>query len=174
MESKSALQRLWAPWRFSWIKESSNDAPECFICQNYKKSSAKDRENLILYRGEKILIIMNRYPYSNGHIMVTPVRHISDPRDLEPEEWAELGLLTQVSIQALENTMHPHGYNIGWNIGRVSGAGLADHIHQHIVPRWNGDTNFMPVLGETKVISQDLYESFDQLEKAIREMNGLP
>lgn len=161
------LERLWAPWRYRWIREASGGVEDCFICENLADKPSRDRKNLVLFRGEYALIVMNRYPYSNGHLLIAPHRHLSDPRDLNPEEWAEIGLLTQVSLNALQGAMSPHGFNIGWNIGRVSGAGLETHIHQHIVPRWSGDTNFMPVVGETKVLSQDLYESYDLLLKEI-------
>lgn len=161
------LERLWAPWRYRWIREASGGVEGCFLCDNLADNPEKDRENLVLIRGEVTMVVMNRYPYSNGHLLVAPHRHIADPRDLNPEEWAEIGALTQVSLNALETAMSPHGFNIGWNIGQVSGAGLDTHVHQHIVPRWSGDTNFMPVVGETKILSQALHESFDELLKAI-------
>jgi len=167
MEKSGGFENLWAPWRIKWIKESSSGVEGCFICEAIVADESHDRENLLLLRGEKVVIVMNRYPYSNGHLMVAPTRHIADPRELSPEEWAEMGLMTQLSLQALEKAMNPHGFNIGWNIGRVSGAGLDSHIHQHIVPRWNGDTNFMPVVSGTKVISQGLEESYDELKSQL-------
>lgn len=170
-EDKGKLERLWAPWRMTWIRQASGGVDDCFVCEHLDEDATRDRENLILHRGKLAVILMNRYPYSNGHLMIAPLRHLSDPRHLSPEEWAEIGLLTAVSIEALEQTMKPHGFNIGWNIGRVSGAGLESHIHQHIVPRWNGDTNFMPVVGGTKVLSQDLFESYDELFTVLREIH---
>ncbi len=166
----SAFPRLWAPWRLPWIKQSSGGDIECFLCEYLESEPDKDRENLVIYRGERALIVMNRYPYTNGHLMVAPNRHLNDPRLLEPEEWAEVGLLTQVCLEALTTTINPHGFNIGWNVGLVSGAGLEQHLHQHIVPRWNGDTNFMPVVGRTKVISQDLWEAYDLIHEAVLDL----
>ncbi|MDP8207368.1 MAG: HIT domain-containing protein [Candidatus Electryonea clarkiae] len=150
--------------------ESKNGVKECFICDAFNAPEKDDRKNLILVRGSNSLIIMNRFPYSNGHLMICPIRHISDLRAMEPDEWKEIGLLTQKSIEALERTITPHGFNLGWNIGQISGAGLEQHIHQHIVPRWSGDTNFMPVVGKAKVISQDLWESYDQLKEIIIDL----
>ena len=169
MSTETPFERLWAPWRMPWIRESKDGVSDCFICDALRADTNEDRENLLLYRGENALIILNRYPYSNGHMMVAPTRHLSDPRDLNGEEFAEIGLLTQLGLEALEKAMHPHGFNIGWNIGRISGAGLEQHLHQHIVPRWSGDTNFVPVIGGIRVISQDLWETFDDL-KASMEM----
>lgn len=171
MQDTSTYKRLWAPWRLPWIKDSSKGVDGCFLCDMIEATESNDRENLLLYRGEQVMIVLNRFPYSNGHLMVAPYRHLNDPRSLRPEEWAEIGLLTQVSLEALSATIAPHGFNIGWNIGRISGAGLETHLHQHIVPRWNGDTNFMPVVGQTKVISQDLWDSYDQLAVALADMD---
>jgi ATP adenylyltransferase len=173
-EDKGNLERLWAPWRMAWIRESSAGADGCFICDHLSANPSHDRENLILHRGEQAVILMNRYPYSNGHVMIAPLRHLADPRHLSPEEWAEIGLLTGVIVEALEQTMKPHGFNIGWNIGRVSGAGLESHIHQHVVPRWDGDTNFMPIVGGTKVLSQALEESYDELKSALEAIKKNP
>jgi len=170
MKDPSPFKRLWAPWRIPWIRESAGGVSDCFICDMINANSSEDRENLLLYRGKKALILFNRYPYSNGHLMISPYRHLDDPRQMEAEEWAEIGLLTQLSLQILEKAMNPHGFNIGWNIGRTSGAGLEQHIHQHIVPRWDGDTNFMPVIGSTKVISQDIWESYDELKKELLKL----
>ena len=164
------MKNLWAPWRYKWILESCDGVTDCFICDGIAASDKHDRENLVLYRGKNSVIIMNRFPYSNGHTMVAPVRHINDPRFMTDEEWVELGRLTQLMLEVLTNTIHPHGFNIGWNIGQIAGAGLEQHLHQHIVPRWGGDTNFMPVLGKTKVISQDLWESYDQLLEELKKL----
>lgn len=167
MDDEASYRRLWAPWRLPWIKSSSRGVDHCFLCDILADNPDNDRENLVLYRGERAFIVLNRYPYSNGHLMVSPDRHIADPRRLEPEEWAEIGLLTQLSVDLLEATIEPHGFNIGWNVGRLSGAGLEEHLHEHIVPRWDGDTNFMPVLGQTRVLSQDLWDSYDQLSQEL-------
>ncbi len=143
---------------------------ECFICDMLHADPEQDREHLLIYRGERVMLMMNRYPYTNGHLMVAPNRHIADMMQLETEEWAEMGLITQIALESLRSTINPHGFNIGWNLGRISGAGLEDHLHQHIVPRWNGDTNFMPVIGQTRVISQDLWECYDQIRSAVSSL----
>ncbi|HEX04515.1 MAG TPA: HIT domain-containing protein [Bacteroidetes bacterium] len=161
------MRRLWAPWRLEWIKESSQGVKDCFLCDMLNDSPENERENLLLYRGEAAFLVMNRYPYTNGHLMVAPKRHLRDMMQLDAKEWAEIGLLTQVGLEALKNTISPQGFNLGWNLGRLSGAGLEDHLHQHIVPRWDGDTNFMPVVGQTRVISQDLWECYDLVKKEI-------
>ncbi len=161
------MEKMYAPWRFKWIKESANGVTDCFLCDALKEGIENDRENLILIRRENAFVIMNRYPYSNGHLMVCPNRHLHDLRQMEPYEWEATGELTQVCMEAMERTLHPHGFNLGWNMGTIAGAGLEEHIHLHIVPRWKGDTNFMPVLGETKVISQDMWECYDQLKAAL-------
>jgi len=164
------VKNLWAPWRYAWIKESSRGVDNCFICDALQESGDQDRKNLVLYRGKSCLVIMNRYPYSNGHVMIAPKRHIADPRQIKPEEWLETGELTQIVLEALARTISPHGFNLGWNIGQIAGAGLEQHLHQHIVPRWEGDTNYLPVLGKTKVISQDLWECYDLLVKTFKEL----
>jgi ATP adenylyltransferase len=133
----------------------------CFLCRLIQEED--DRENLVLKRGKHCFVVMNRYPYNNGHLMVCPYHHIDDLEKLKPEAFEELSLFTVLGIQALRSLMHPHGFNVGINLGEAAGAGLKEHIHQHIVPRWNGDTNFMPVVGNTKIIPQDLFELYDQL-----------
>jgi ATP adenylyltransferase len=170
MPDIQALKRLWAPWRLPWIKESSEGVSDCFICDMLGAVPAEDREHLLLHRGNRVSLLMNRYPYTNGHLMVAPNRHLADMLKMDHEEWAETGLLTQIALEALKQTIHPHGFNIGWNLGRISGAGLESHLHQHIVPRWNGDTNFMPVVGQTRVISQDLWECYDLVKEAIVQL----
>jgi ATP adenylyltransferase len=156
-------ENLWAPWRYPWIKASKDGVTDCFLCDALHDNPSNDRENLVLFRGEKAFVILNRYPYSNGHLMVVPKRHLHDLRDVNEAEAGEMHTLVQRCLSAMEKALGPHGFNLGYNLGRVSGAGLEEHLHLHIVPRWNGDTNFMPVVGDTKVISQDLYDSYDQL-----------
>ena len=151
---------LWAPWRIEYILGEKSD--ECFICKSLKED--RDRENLILKRGEHCLIIMNRYPYNNGHLMVATNRHIDCVEKMTVEEQLEWMSLTSLAVGILKEKMQPQGLNIGVNLGQVAGAGLKDHIHQHIVPRWSGDTNFMPVISDTRVVAQALAELYDQLE----------
>ncbi len=162
--------RLWAPWRMKYIQAfASSEEPECFLCENQKM---KDNENnLILIRGRHCFIIMNLYPYNNGHLMIAPFRHTGDFLSLTAEETSEASEMIKLSIRALNETMHPHGFNVGLNLGRIAGAGIEEHIHWHIVPRWSGDTNFMPVISETKVVSESLHEGYRRLKKAFENQN---
>ena len=150
---------IWAPWRIEYIlgdKESG-----CFLCKMIAESN--DRENLILKRGKTCFIVMNRYPYTSGHLMVTPYRHVENLKDLTTEEKLEMTDLTIEAIETLKMELKPHGLNLGYNFGEAAGAGLKDHLHQHVVPRWTGDTNFMPVLSDTRVMPQALAEQYDVL-----------
>jgi len=142
----------------------------CVFCS--KQKEINDRENLILYRGVKCLVVMNLFPYNNGHLMVVPCAHTADTDALDKRTSAELWELVCLSRRALLKTFHPDGFNIGMNLGRPAGAGIDTHLHIHIVPRWNGDTNFMPVLGDTKVVSQALLDTYDALLPAFRSTAG--
>jgi len=156
------MKRLWAPWRSSYIKESDKAVNnECVFC--IKEQNDKDRENLILKRGYNSFVIMNIYPYNPGHIMIVPYTHTGAIEHIDNQTFLEMKGFLDVTISILENQMKAQGFNIGFNIGRSAGAGIENHVHMHVVPRWNGDTNFMPVLGETKVISMDIYELYDEL-----------
>ena len=135
-----------------------------------KWQEREDTENLILYRGETCYIIMNIFPYTNGHLMVLPFRHTADFSSLSETERLELFALTQKGIEALTRALRPDGFNVGMNLGRVAGAGIAEHLHFHIVPRWNGDTNFMSVLGEARVISEGLLDTYRKLKQALGEV----
>ena len=154
---------LWAPWRMEYIRAAKSS--DCFICQIIKETS--DAENLILLRGEYTLLLMNRYPYNSGHLLVAPYRHIATFQELTLDEQQEISSFTQLALHALQSLMNPDGFNMGINQGAAAGAGLEDHLHQHIIPRWNGDTNFMPVVGQTRVIPQLLEEQYQQLKAAI-------
>ncbi|QDA31122.1 HIT domain-containing protein [Thermococcus indicus] len=162
------MKTLWAPWRIEYIRSPKHDG--CIFCDFPKEN--RDRERLILYRGEHCFIIMNNYPYNPGHVMIAPYRHVGKWEDLTDEELLEIMKLSQLMIKALKKTMNPHGFNLGVNLGRVAGAGIDDHVHLHIVPRWNGDTNFMPVIADTKVIPESLEEAYDELKRAIDEITG--
>ena len=150
---------LWAPWRIEYIRGEKED--ECFLCQMIKKD--RDRENLLLFRGETCAVVMNRYPYNSGHLMVFPQRHTADFTDLTEEEDREMCELTRRAITALRATMQPEGFNLGTNLGAAAGAGLKDHLHRHIVPRWIGDTNFMAVTGDCHVVPEALTQTYDLL-----------
>lgn len=156
------MERLWAPWRMQYIEQIDDPADEgCIFCG--KPEENDDEKNLILHRSSHCFVIMNLFPYNNGHLMVIPYRHLSDYRDLTDEELLDMQQLVRKTVGIIDGLMKPQGYNIGMNLGRVAGAGIADHLHTHIVPRWNGDTNFMPVLGQVKVISEELRTTWRKL-----------
>lgn len=155
------MERFWAPWRMKYIESGEMDEG-CFLCSAMDADC--DQENLILTRNENAFLIMNRYPYANGHLMAVPKSHVGELEKLSPEELADVMALVQKAVVALKEAVGAHGFNIGINIGREAGAGLVDHIHVHIVPRWGGDTNFMPVFGEVKVINEHLRTTFERLK----------
>lgn len=164
--NEEGMKRLWAPWRLQYIVNADKQkAKGCIFCLFPKEPPENDRKNLILYRGKKAFVILNRFPYNNGHLMVVPYRHIAHFEELDAEEKIDMMDLIEKSIRALKKAFKPQGYNIGMNLGRVAGAGIDDHIHFHVVPRWNGDTNFMPVVGQTKVISSSLEDTLLELQK---------
>ncbi|MFH0802521.1 MAG: HIT domain-containing protein [bacterium] len=158
------MERIWAPWRKTYIIGSRESG--CIFC--LKPARHEDRETLILERGETCFTIMNIFPYNNGHLMVAPFRHTGNLEDLDDRELFELFASVRKWIGIIRKAYHPEGFNIGMNLGTVAGAGFAEHLHVHLVPRWNGDTNFMPVIGETKVISESLEASYEALLAALR------
>lgn len=155
----SPLSRLWAPWRSVFL--SARKTGPCIFCTARKARS--DRRHHVVARGQEVFALLNRYPYNNGHVMVAPYRHVGRLERLRPSEWGEILRMSQQLTARLTTTLRPHGFNIGFNLGRAGGAGIPGHLHLHIVPRWNGDTNFMPVIGQTKVVSQALNEVFTLL-----------
>jgi ATP adenylyltransferase len=155
---------LWAPWRLDYI-ETADMERGCFLC-DAAAANASDEELLVVARGERTVVLLNRFPYSSGHLLVAPHRHVAEFGALEDDEAVELHHMTDRGMAALDSTYHPHGYNLGWNLGRIAGAGVADHIHLHIVPRWAGDTNFMPVLADVKVLPEHLLETRRRLAEA--------
>jgi len=155
------MDKLWAPWRIEYIKSPKPEG--CFFCQYIQEND--DRKRLILHRGKKAFVIMNYYPYNNGHIMVVPYKHSSKLSDLDIDTKVEIMDLIDIGMEALRETLNAEGFNVGLNSGQIAGAGVDDHLHFHIVPRWSGDTNFMPVLGHTKVVSQGLRETWELLKK---------
>jgi ATP adenylyltransferase len=157
--------RIWAPWRLAYVKDASKDIEEeCIFCA--KPAAGDDEANLIVHRGEHCFVILNLYPYTNGHLMVAPFEHLGRIQDLPVEVVAEMMGLAQQAMDGLERTYDPQGYNVGFNQGRVAGAGVEHHIHLHVVPRWGGDTNFMPVIADTKVMPQTLEQSYEALKGA--------
>jgi len=153
------MKYVWAPWRIEYIK--AEKPAGCIFCEKPKES--KDKKNYILYRGIKNFIMLNSYPYNPGHILVAPYQHTGNLEELTEEERSEHYELVSRSVAVLKKVLKPAGFNIGANLGRVAGAGIEDHFHSHVVPRWQGDNNFMPVLGDAKVIPQALADTYDTL-----------
>jgi ATP adenylyltransferase len=161
------MEKLWAPWRMQYIQAAvKHTAGEgCIFCT--KPQAAEDARNLILLRDKTCFALMNLFPYNPGHLMVAPYKHTGELNDLTETELSDLMLLTRRCRQLLINVLSPQAFNIGLNLGLTAGAGIADHLHVHIVPRWNGDTNFMPVLGETKVIPEALEPMYQRLKAGV-------
>jgi len=157
------MKTLWAPWRIEYITREKKQ--ECIFCD--KPREENDKKNLILYKGETSFIIMNRYPYSNGHLMAVPYKHTNNMLELDDKEKLELMSLTTKCIEILK-VMNPEGFNIGMNLGTAGGAGIDDHLHFHIVPRWNGDTNFMPLIADVKVMPEYLEDTYETLSEQIK------
>jgi len=162
-------KNLWAPWRMEYI-QGLNETGKCFICE-YIKNPVDDDKNPILWRTAHSIVILNRFPYNNGHLLIAPVRHIDDLGEANDEELLELFKLVRESQKALSLAIKPHGFNIGLNIGKCAGAGLPGHLHLHIVPRWEGDTNFMAVCADTDVVSQSLRKLLEQLRNLSSQHN---
>lgn len=157
------MERVWAPWRVEFI-EKNEKPPGCIFCLFPAEIGEEaDRKNLILGRTQHSFVILNKFPYTSGHLMVIPRRHTSLLEELPPEEMADLGALLQTTIRHLKQAYGPDGMNVGMNLGRAAGAGIADHLHWHVVPRWVGDTNFMPVIGETRVMIEHLQRTWEKL-----------
>ena len=156
------MKQLWAPWRLEYI-ESADEEQGCLFCAAVE---GDDEERLVVHRGERAIVLLNKFPYALGHFMVAPKRHVGEFGDLDDEEVLELHRLASSGIGALSQVYQPQAYNLGWNLGRVAGAGIVDHIHLHVVPRWAGDTNFMPVLADVKVLPEHLLESRRKLAEA--------
>ena len=153
------MKRMWSPWRIEYIR---GEHPKgCVFCD--KPQETEDPDNLILFRGEHCFVMMNRYPYTNGHLLVVPYQHVSMPYELSQDATLEMNIEINMCLEVLGEAMHPDGFNVGMNLGAAAGAGIKDHLHAHVVPRWVGDTNFMPVLNETRVIVEGLKESYATL-----------
>jgi ATP adenylyltransferase len=166
------MDRLWAPWRMAYIlsAQSEEGSQECIFCRFPKAGPAHFEEHQILHCDERAFVIMNRFPYNSGHVMVIPRTHTADLMALPDEEYRATCELLRRSIAIVTRTLSAHGSNVGMNLGRVAGAGIDQHCHFHIVPRWNGDTNFMPVVGDTKVLSEHLLATYHKLRPAFAEL----
>lgn len=150
------MERLFSPWRSQYIESFKTEpgARNCVFCDARERTD--DEKTLVVYRGKEVFVLMNLFPYNSGHLLIIPNRHTSDFQSLSASESSECQELLQTSQRTLAETVKPHAYNIGMNLGRTAGAGIEDHLHWHIVPRWNGDTNFLPVLADTKLVSEDM------------------
>ena len=154
------MKVLWAPWRMEYVS-SDNNKGECIFCTGDDRS--QDERRFILFIGNRSIVLMNRFPYINGHLLIAPLRHVSTLNALSPEEKLDLITMVEKSIGVLKEVMNPEGFNVGLNLGKIAGAGLEDHIHFHVVPRWNGDTNYMTVFGEVRVIPEHIQATYRKL-----------
>ena len=168
---ETRMKHLWAPWRMGYIQKAKADpqADPCFLCRGLKEQD--DRENLIALRLPRSMVVLNRYPYNNGHLLIAPLAHKAHLRDLDDEEILEMQKTISRLLSLLDEMMKPDGYNIGLNLGRSAGAGLPGHVHWHIVPRWNGDTNFMTVVGQTRVLPEELPVTAEKLRPIFERLN---
>lgn len=160
------MEKLWAPWRGKYVK-NIDKVKGCFLCHAVK--SKDDCKSLIPYRAKHSFVILNRYPYNNGHLLIAPIKHVKNLEDLNEKEVNELFLLVRKIIPILKKIYHPQGFNMGLNLGACAGTSVEDHLHLHIVPRWEGDTNFMPVVGATKIIPESLEESYRRIKSEIQK-----
>ena len=162
-------ERIWAPWRGEYIVEANKPRGKCFFCDlvSVKPSS----ENLMVYSTNSSFVVLNKFPYNNGHIMVVPKKHVENFDKLSAPEYRDLADLLKLSLRVINNVFSPQGCNVGMNLGKAAGAGIDDHIHYHIVPRWNGDTNFMPLFTDVKVISEHITASYDKILKGFTEVS---
>jgi ATP adenylyltransferase len=161
------MDRLWTPWRLAYVTEASDAPPGCIFCDAL---SRLETEPLVVHRGRLAFVILNKFPYNNGHLMVVTHRHVGRLADLVPDELVEFMTLVQAAEHVLTGAYQPHGFNMGLNLGKPAGAGVLDHLHMHVVPRWNGDTNFMSVVGETRVLPEELPTTAMRLRAAFRQV----
>jgi ATP adenylyltransferase len=159
------MDYLWTPWRYRYMAEAAGKQTGCIFCSALEKKD--DAETLIVFRGKKNFILLNRYPYTSGHVMIVPYAHIPDLKDCDAETLTEMMLLAQRAEGALAAAYKPDGFNLGMNLGRAAGAGVTGHVHLHVLPRWIGDANFMSVVGETRVEPEDLGTTYEKLRKAL-------
>lgn len=164
MDEQHGIEYLSAPWRMEYIEKSGKPTGGCIFCE--KPCQECDQENCIIHRGEHCFIILNVFPYNSGHLMVIPYQHTSDLRDLPPQTQLELMQLASVAMTALKRVMSPDGFNLGMNLGHAAGAGIAEHLHLHVVPRWVGDTNFMTTVGNTRVLPEALDRTWNKVRAA--------
>lgn len=162
------MDALFSPWRFSYLIQQ-NTGQGCVFCAALNRRDEEADDNLVVFRARHNFAILNLYPYNNGHLMIVPNAHLANPGDSTPEQRSEMIELAMVGESVLREIFHPHGFNVGMNLGRAAGAGITEHFHMHIVPRWSGDTNFMTVMAGTRVIPQDLRQTRDLLRRGFRD-----
>lgn len=165
------MEKLWSPWRSKYIESfgEKNKNNQCIFCAALNSNPESD-DSLVVYKSSNCFVVLNLYPYNNGHLMLVPNRHINQLSILNEKENSDIFFMTNLMVKAISRVMNPEGFNFGANIGKAAGAGIDTHLHFHLVPRWTGDTNFMPVIGEVKVISQDLLTTKKKLQKAVAEI----
>lgn len=165
------MEILWSPWRSKYIESFKDEKSDetCFICEAIEKVEEK-KDRLVVFRTNFTIVLMNKFPYNAGHLLVSPIKHTSTLDSLDKDQLFDLISVVRFSIKVLDEAMKPHGYNVGINIGRVAGAGLPEHIHFHVIPRWNGDTSFISIVSDTKVISQSMEEIFEKLSNLFNDL----
>jgi ATP adenylyltransferase len=163
------MDKLWAPWRLEYVADAGGGS-SCVFCA--EAAGEVGEQSLLVARGEGAFVLLNKFPYSSGHVMVATNRHVAELGDLEPAEAAEIHRLTTRSIEALRSLYRPDAFNVGWNLGEVAGGSISGHLHQHVVPRWTGDTNFMPVLADVKVLPEHLLRTRDRMREALGDPAG--
>lgn len=160
------MEHLWAPWRMQFIEELRDRSGGCIFCE--LASPGDDRQRLVLHRGKSCYALMNRFPYNNGHLLIIPYRHCAELTELTSEEHSEMLGLCGRSVEVMRSAIQAEGFNCGFNLGKVAGAGIADHLHLHVVPRWCGDANFMPIIGDTRSMPEYLEQTYDRLVGGFR------
>ena len=163
------MDRLYTPWRMKYITSTHQKIEGCIFCNKLAAETESDRENFVVYRGRSTFVMMNIYPYNTGHLMIIPQAHVSTLVDVAAEAQFEMMVLATYFTDLLSQLMNPDGFNLGFNIGRAAGAGIDDHLHLHLVPRWSGDSNFMPVIGETRVLPEELGDTYDKIVAALKQ-----
>jgi len=166
------VERIWAPWRTVYVGGKQGEG--CIFCEKIQSDQSQDEMNYLLLRTDQAFALLNLYPYSNGHVMVAPARHVGDIAELTENEFLQMGRVTKYMVELLKRIFNPDGFNLGANLGRVAGAGIPGHIHVHIVPRWNGDTNFMSVIGNVRVISEALDTTYKKIKEAMKVISPAP
>jgi ATP adenylyltransferase len=166
------MDRLWSPWRYQYVTHAAGSTGGCLFCE--KAEAGRERENLVLFRGRLNYVLLNLYPYTNGHMMVAPYQHVATLAESPEETLTEMILLTRLAEMRLQEVYRPHGVNLGMNLGECAGAGVAGHIHMHVLPRWIGDANFMTTIGETRVLPEDLATTYERLSAAFQRGSASP